>query len=744
MLLDRLLEADRYSPEGLLRRYARARRRSFRIRQLVILTGAVNIALLASPGLGMLVAILALIGDGVDCLLLGAVVGHLEKGASAPSQHWRALVGAGVNGVCIAVCIMLTWQFLPVAGANFFAAALLMGAVMSVGMIRPLFRPGADIRLALFAGTALSMMALDLSQVSSADAASHGFFAAAVALLAYIAVLFMEFVDGHHVRRRETIMALLSEKQALETSRGDLAAEAAISQRLALVAKYANDSVIFADATGRIEWVNDAFTRISGYSFDEAVGSLAATLLNAAETDPDTVRNIALARSEGKPIRLEILNRTRTGGTVWMETSLIPVFTAQGEFELTIAVERDITQMKERETELARARRAAEESARTKSEFLANMSHEIRTPMNGVIGVAELLAETRLTRAQRDYVETIRDSGFALMAIINDVLDLAKLQAGKGAPLSEPFSVTDSIAAVLRILQPTALKKRLNLRFQPPSGGMNALGDEGKLRQILLNLVGNALKFTQTGDVTVHLHRPDPDDPDLVEIGVEDSGIGIPPDRLDAIFESFAQADSGVSRQFGGTGLGLTISSMLAAQMGGGISVRSELGEGSVFTVTLRFPALRDVSSIRQFTRDVPALPPNLRILAAEDNRTNMMILRMMLQGHVASLQEACNGAEALAACLSDPPDLILMDISMPVMDGFQALAAIRAEQVARRLPRCPVLALTANASGEDRAACLAAGFDGFLTKPLSRADLFAAIARHSAPVIPLRAASGL
>ena len=329
------------------------------------------------------------------------------------------------------------------------------------------------------------------------------------------------------------------------------------------------------------------------------------------------------------------------------------------------------------------------------------------------------------------------------MAIINDVLDLAKLQSGKGVVLTEPFSLAACTAAVLRILQPTAAKKRVTLRFHPPPDGMTALGDPGKLRQILVNLVGNALKFTQDGAVTIRLQRPNPADPDLVEIEVEDTGIGIPPDRLDAIFESFAQADTGIGRHYGGTGLGLTISNMLAAQMGGGIRVRSVLGAGSVFTVVLRLPASEAVTA-PVMPGHTAVLPAGLRILAAEDNRTNMMILRKMLAGHVAVLLETTNGAEAVEAYLTTPPDLILMDISMPVLDGFQALARIRAEQAARGLRYCPALALTANASGEDRTACLAAGFDGFLTKPLSRADLFAAIARHAALETPLRAAGGL
>ena len=724
-------------------RYARGRLHGFWIRQTVTLIGSASIAVLASPRLGLLTAALALIGESLDCLALRAVARRLQAGATAGSQRWRALVTGAVQGATICACVIIAWRLVAIDGARMFAAAFLMGAVMNAGMIRPLFRPAADVRLALFAATGFAMIALDLAQVAGARSASYGFFAAAVAIMAYHAILFIDLAESQHKRRQENSRARMAEKRALETSKADLAAEAMVSQRLALVAKYANDSIIFTAADGRIEWVNDAFTRITGYRFDEAVGRLPAALLNGSDTAPATIADLAEARSERRPVRMEVLNRTKTGASVWMETSLIPVFTPDGAFDLSIAVERDITQMKEREADLARARTEAENAARAKSEFLANMSHEIRTPMNGVIGVAELLSETRLDRVQAGYVETIRDCGYALLAIINDVLDLAKLQSGKGVVLTEPFSLAACIVAVLRILQPIASKKRVTLRFHPPPDGMTALGDPGKLRQILVNLVGNALKFSHDGAVTIRLQRPDPADPDLVEIEVEDTGIGIPPDRLDAIFESFAQADTGIGRHYGGTGLGLTISNMLAAQMGGGIRVRSVLGAGSVFTVVLRLPASEAVTA-PVMPGHTAVLPAGLRILAAEDNRTNMMILRKMLAGHVAVLLETTNGAEAVEAYLTTPPDLILMDISMPVLDGFQALARIRAEQAARGLRYCPALALTANASGEDRAACLAAGFDGFLTKPLSRADLFAAIARHAALETPLRAAGGL
>ena len=403
-------------------------------------------------------------------------------------------------------------------------------------------------------------------------------------------------------------------------------------------------------------------------------------------------------------------------------------------------MERDISEAKEREAELARARATAEKAGQSKSRFLANMSHEIRTPMNGVIGVAELLAETRLSTAQRDYVETILESGQLLLHIINDILDLAKLQSGKSTLEKRTFSLTAAVEGVLRILAPVAAKKGLELRLTVPPD-LIVLGDEGKLRQILLNLAGNAVKFRRDGDVSVMVHAHTDD---MLQIDVSDTGIGIAPDRVGRIFGSFSQADNGISRQFGGTGLGLTICSMLAEQMGGGISVRSEIGHGSVFTLRAVMPRSAELAVLPPQIRAVTLLRPGLRVLVAEDNRTNKMIVRKMLSGQIATLIEAVNGAEAVQLFQDRAPDLVPMDVSMPVKDGLQATRDIRAYEAANGLRHCPVVALTANAFGEDRKACHLAGLDGFLVKPLSRADLLAEIAAHCPPDPGLLLSNGL
>ncbi len=738
-LIDLAHFEERISPTGQLLHYARGRIRSFWLRQKLTLFGSATVALLDSGRLGLLLAVLALTGEAVDIACLKSVIHRLEAGEAGPWPRRIALISAGVQAATIAGCVTLCWRGIELHEVRFFAAAFLISAVINAGLARPHLRPVADLRLAIFALTGFAMMAQDLQRVELATSPEYGFFAAAFGLLAYISILFIDMVERNHLHRRRNEYALLKHQHEQELAQGELARSARDSQRLALVAKYAKDSIIISAPDGRIEWVNEAFSRITGYAFQEAVGRYPADILNAPGTDPETIARLAAAREGKRPVRAEVLNLGKGGRAFWMETSITPIMDDAGQLQLWIAVEREIGEAKQREAELARARAAAEEAGQSKSRFLANMSHEIRTPMNGVIGVAELLSETRLSKVQRDYVETILDSGRLLLDIINDILDLAKLQSGKSTLEARVFSLTGSVEGVMRILEPVAAKKGLELRLVLPPE-VSVLGDEGKLRQILLNLVGNAVKFTREGSVMVTVR---PLRGDVLEIDVADTGIGIAPDRISRIFDSFSQADNGIARQFGGTGLGLTICSMLAEQMGGGISVRSEVGHGSVFELKVVMPQARAAADVPR-VRPLATLRPGLRIMVAEDNRTNMMILRKMLGSHVAELVEAENGEEAFQMYQGHPPDMVLMDVSMPVKDGLQATRDIRAFEEARGWPRCPIVALTANAFGEDRAACRAAGLDGFMVKPLSRRDLLAEIEAYFPPDTGLKRAMGL
>ena len=732
--------AAKTSVNGRLLTYARGRIRAFLLRQTLTAIGALTIAVLGSVPMGIALACLALAGEGFEFLVLRHVIRQLKAGQGGRRVQVLAILAAGVQSLTIAGCVTIAWQFLHITESRFFAAAFLIAAGINAGLARPHFRPVADVRLAIFLLTAFLMMAMDLSDPTLATSREYAFFAAGFGLLIYISALFIKLLERTHNQNRAHEYALLKRQEFEDKIQQELAIRASDSQKLALVAKYANDSIIISDPSGHIEWVNDGFTRITGYDFSDAIGKRPSDILNATETDPAAIEKLIKCREAQSPVRLELINRAKDGRLMWVETSINPVFDEAGTLQQWIAVERDITESKEREMDLARARAEAEEAGQSKSRFLANMSHEIRTPMNGVIGVAELLSETELTPNQAAYVETIQDSGKALLGIINDILDLAKLRSGNVVLEHTPFSLRHCTEGALRILRPAADKKGLDLNFVAPEGDIAVLGDQGKLRQILLNLVGNAVKFTATGAVTVTI-TPPATPSGLIRIDVADTGIGIAADRIDAIFDSFSQADEGISRQFGGTGLGLTICAVLAEQMGGDLRVASQPGRGSVFTLHVKLPPAEPalVPARRAERRNEPRLRAGMTIMVAEDNRTNMMIVRHMLKGSVTALIEVVNGEEAVNQYRAQPPDLILMDVSMPVKDGLQATRDIRAHEAANGLPHCPILALTANAFGEDREACRLAGYDGFLVKPMSRVDLLAAIGAYwpARPVAP-------
>lgn len=722
----------RNSRDGLFLRYARGRVQSFAIRQSMTLIGAAVIGLLGSGWMAPASLVLALGGEAADCLLLRMILRRWEDAVPERLRRLAALTAA-VQALTIATCVQICWQFIPLIEARFFAAVFLMAAVTNAGLVRHHFPEGGRMRLGIYGLAAAAMLVELLPGLGRGGL----FLILSLMLLGYSALLFIRAVEKGYRERYRFERALLDEQLALSLSQQALAASARQSQRLALVAQHASDSVIFTGADGRIDWVNAAFSRITGYRFDEAVGCLPSDLLDAPETSQADLARLRAAKAEGRPIRLELLNRTKDGRRIWMDSSMSPVFDAQGRPELFIALERDVTEARAHAAELAAARAAAEAAAQAKSQFLATMSHEIRTPLNGVIGVAELLGDTPLGVQQRQYVDTIVESGQALLTIINDVLDLSKLQAGKADLLAEPLSVPEVIAGAVKLIRPSAQKKGLALSFAAAPDFPRHLGDAGRLRQILLNLLGNAVKFTETGGVEIGLAREAGASGDLLRIAIADTGIGIRPERIATVFDSFTQADSTISRRFGGTGLGLTISRMLARQMGGDITLRSEPGQGAVFTVLLRLRrcAPGTVAAASEPAAEAPRT--GLTVLLAEDNRTNLLIARKLLERSVALVVEATNGREAVERYIAAPPDLVLMDISMPEMDGMQATRAIRAHEARLGLPACPIHALTAFSDGDHAEALIAAGMNGRLAKPIRRGDLYALLSRIASRAPP-------
>jgi signal transduction histidine kinase/CheY-like chemotaxis protein len=385
------------------------------------------------------------------------------------------------------------------------------------------------------------------------------------------------------------------------------------------------------------------------------------------------------------------------------------------------------------------AAKSADAASLAKSEFLANMSHEIRTPMNGVIGMAGILAGTPLDAEQRDYVATIRSSADHLLSVINDILDFSKLDAGKLQLETRPFNLRRLVHEVVQILTPQATAGCLDLVVREDGRlPREVLGDPGRIRQIVTNLAGNAIKFTAAGHVAIDLELVNRrGDQILARIAVTDTGIGIPPDKLAAIFDKFTQVDASTARRFGGTGLGLAISRQLADLMGGHLLVESREGHGSTFWletplgVVVESEERQTASRTAATTAAAEISPRDLHVLVAEDNAVNRKVARKLLENLGCTVDLAVNGLEAVAMVRTLPYALVFMDCQMPEMDGYTATEAIR------RLPgeagQMAIVAMTAHAMPGDRERCLAAGMDDYLSKPIEVARLAEMVQRWGA-----------
>ena len=496
------------------------------------------------------------------------------------------------------------------------------------------------------------------------------------------------------------------------------------------------EGVYFCDSEGKLLDVNPALVRMLGYSHrEELIGNTIGNLYFEMPSDllpvrqrthfsNSITREITLRRKDGTPVIC--IDNSNTMGSPGS-----PMVRHQG----TLV---DITARKNSELELQKAKEAAEAANVAKSAFLAHISHEIRTPINAVLGMTELTLDTNLNAEQREYLTMVRDSGKSLLALINDILDFSKIEAGKLDLEITKFSLRDGINEVIKIFGVRAKQNGLRLSSSIAPDVRDALlGDPGRLRQILSNLLDNALKFTKQGGIAIRIESESQTAEDVcLHFCVEDSGIGIPREKQQLIFEAFAQADNSTTRKYGGTGLGLSICSRLVTVMGGKIWVESEAGEGSVFHFTARF-ALQGQTSRRMYSRTASSKSPTqpldslrrrkLHILIVEDNPINQLLAERLIAKRNDTMVVVNSGHEALAILENQEFDLILMDIQMPEMSGIEVTAAIREKEKGTDR-HTPIIATTASAMQEDQDRCFEVGMDAYLAKPIDRKALFEAI----------------
>lgn len=502
-----------------------------------------------------------------------------------------------------------------------------------------------------------------------------------------------------------------------------------LSKQHELILNTVTEGIYGLDADGITMFMNPAAASMFGYEAHDFIGKSSHPIIHHSRADgsyfprEECPIHMTVMDGHARSVTEDVFWR-KDGSSFLVQYQVTPIID-EGQIRGAVVVFNDVTG----EREIVRAKETAELAAQAKSEFLSLVSHEIRTPMNGIVGMTELLVGTDLSEEQREYAQIIQESGDALLNILNDILDFSKLESGKMALAYEPFSLRKMLEQVAELFKPRADEKHLDIRFRlNPNIPDYMAGDSMRIRQILVNLVGNALKFTDQGsiDVTVDIIRGNKPEDTVLDFAVEDTGIGIPADKLDQLFQSFSQLHPVINRKYGGTGLGLVISKRLVEIMGGSISVESTEGKGSTFRFaipTTRVEASGEESASQfQHDRTRQSDKVSMRILVAEDHPVNRKILQEYLEKLGYQADVCTNGVEAIDAISQNVYDIVLMDIHMPVMDGLKATNLLHRLIPQDRIP--PIIAVTGNTRREDKEACLQIGMRDFISKPVMLSEL--------------------
>lgn len=497
--------------------------------------------------------------------------------------------------------------------------------------------------------------------------------------------------------------------------------------------------VAITDSKGRITYVNEKFCEVSGYTRDELLGQ-DHRILNSGYHPKSFFRDMYATISRGRIWQGEIRNRAKNGRLYWVSTTIVPMLDRHGSVSAYVAIRQDITERMKVRKALVAAKEAAEAANRAKDEFLANVSHEIRTPLLAITGFAELLGDPEIAASDREkYVNAVRRQSEHLLMLINDLLDASKIDAGSMTLEAIAVPIASMLNEVDTMMRLSAERRGIAFSIDHDADIPSCIrADPLRLRQVLVNLVSNAIKFTNEGSVRLHA-RAQHNAAGAIDLAFEvhDTGIGMTPETVSRLFQRFSQADTSTTRNFGGTGIGLYLSNRLAEMMNGEITVASTPGAGSTFTLILH-----DVTVIEPAATPAPTssdLSPagkrpleGLHIVLAEDGPDNQVLLRFWLTKAGATVtvvddgQKACKAAGGLTPG-ERPPELILMDLQMPVMDGFEATQTIRASGL-----NVPILALTAGVTPAHRTRAAEVGFDGFIAKPITRAELIATCVRYA------------